>query len=525
MSREGENPTQDTPEGDATDRLLRQARGGVAQEFGAEEPSVRLTDEEEGVLTALNRDFGSVTTEPAESEWSRFSRTSPRREESVVAPPRREALNNLLNRQVFGRTVREIVTDTLTGIAVGSLVKGGLILSGIVTGGPILSALGGYAVGGVRGGISEIRRITKEREEDLDVEQLSGNIFAKYKAMDRREKRRVHTSIFRGAVFGMVGGIIGAEWIGPKAGELLSGLVTVVSEHLPKFPWQVPLSFIEPGRYSPKITIPDNAQVWIKDANNFDGVYAKSIQAEVGKYYQGTIDKAVEQLLSQQGKTPADLSQSSLEGMRNHMLHIMEDQGNRAFDSHLADAVKNNIALDQMKEISERSYVEWLNSNGMNDLVNGGKEFLEVDNQIHPLGNLRDTVTGLEGVQMRLGGNMINAGEILTNGFFLDGKENPQQLGALIAVNYDMLFGNWKATYPDLSFPAYLGEILYLIQRADGGDTASLERLRWIFKMAIVNGDHFEIGMWRGAGDVAKLPWTTFKDNPELILRILRKLS
>ena len=276
--------------------------------------------------------------------------------------------------------------------------------------------------------------------------------------------------------------------VGLKASEI-RGL-------LPLMPWDPKGSFIDPGTYFPsEVKIPENAPEWIKDINNIDGEYGQAIQAEVGKHLpdmQNQTLSILEEMANQNQQF------KGVDGVNaiNHVQHIMEDKANRAFDGALKGVVEGSQDLEEARRIGQESFAKWLQDEADKDIRDGIAQIIDTRVQIDQ--TLTATPSLIEEPKV------IPAGQSPFDIFFpKDADTNNEYLkkvipnmAANIAANQNGLLEAWleqslktvgvPESLSDLpTYEAYMGELNYLMKRAEAGDIAALQRLKDAFKYSV----------------------------------------
>lgn len=293
---------------------------------------------------------------------------------------------------------------------------------------------------------------------------------------------------FIGPVAEVAGGA--AHNIGLKAHEL-TGL------GVGEMPWGPKKAYIDLGQGIPKVEVPNNAQDWIKDLNNSNGDYQTIVSQEVGRNVGEVgkdlsyIEYGIQRALEAQGKTIADIDPITLDAMRNHLLHIMEAQANDAFNSHLEEAIKQNISLDEIRALGNKSYDLWLDSSALDELAKGAADLMQVHDQVNSI--TAEIAKSSAGWTVNPGESFVSALE--HNGVDVNAIDKSQlrKLGVdvMLAANYDMLARSFNMTYPDIQFPIRFGEIPYLVDLAEKGDENALRRIKGAFAGKAVNLERF----------------------------------
>jgi hypothetical protein len=283
-----------------------------------------------------------------------------------------------------------------------------------------------------------------------------------------------------GGVKNAVGGLF--HNAGLKASEIL--------HTTGKMPWDSRGSYIEPGKFSPKIDIPEDAPDWLKadNINSLNGEYAHHVQAAVGEGFQAKQDQIVriaEEVARQQSKT---LSLEDRYKIINDAMHTIEVAGNKSFDSHLEEIVKGSRSLDDLNNLGKADLDDWFKKDFDKDIAERVKIFYQTQGQIdsvltdsNVLGPDMDIPSGKSIFEIQFSGKNPNDINQL--------KEITNQMVNRIAVNQDEILhaaaSHWaqeQAAHPDQAvdfyFPAYLGELEYLREKALAGDVDSLYRLR-----------------------------------------------
>lgn len=247
-------------------------------------------------------------------------------------------------------------------------------------------------------------------------------------------------------------------------------------------------TFVDHSKYFVgRMEITDSSPEWIKSINSLDGTYAKAVQGTVGEYWPqleeealGITNGIIEQNLSLP-RNPVAVS--------NHILHILEDKANRAFDSHLQSLVNQGIDLntitdEKFEEMIEKTgrdtFEQWLQTDSTKDITAGAQKLLEIQFQINQLVDKPEIAVN----------RIVPAGTSFFEAIFPGDIDvnNTEHLKRVIpdmaahdAANYvELQRGNlgWTGVTGDHPFPAYPGEILYLMRLSEGGDLSALYRLR-----------------------------------------------
>lgn len=228
---------------------------------------------------------------------------------------------------------------------------------------------------------------------------------------------------------------------------------------------------IHAGPDSPEIKVPDNLppeQQWMLGADDIHEDYGLMKQAEVGRILPN-----IDQILQGQGITETNTDAATLDAIRNHLQHVAEVEVNKAFDSHLQEAVNQGMSLDQIKEIGHKDFTDWLTNEAPSQIQEQANLVTQVHDQI-PEVLKPQSQAEIYPVQSFHSGEEMNQFMVRIQGY-------PRYLGLEILANYDLLTESWRVTYPDTPFPAYLGEIDSLITKAEQGDEIALGRLHQAF--------------------------------------------
>lgn len=243
--------------------------------------------------------------------------------------------------------------------------------------------------------------------------------------------------------------------------------------------------FIEAGRFNPEIPLPSDAQDWMKGANDINGDYGLAKQALVGEYiYKWNVTNLIAEKAMPPGVTSATFDPNTLDAIRNHLMHVMEVQVNEAFDAHLQEAVQNNLTLEQTIELSRPDFEHAVFPDGSNinpEMLQEAKKVIEVHTIINNF--LKDPSVDIQ----KLPPNVQLDQYMGTLGI----TPTPERYGQIIAENYDGLVDAWRRIHPGSPFPAYLGEIESLVEKAQNGDRIALDRLKQVFQFNTLGGENF----------------------------------
>lgn len=254
-------------------------------------------------------------------------------------------------------------------------------------------------------------------------------------------------------------------------------------------------NFVDHSKYFVgRMEITDSSPEWIKSINSLDGTYGKAIQGTVGEHWPQYSEEAF-RITDSIGAQNPNLPNNP-NAVANHILHIMEDKANQAFDSHLQTLVSQGVDLnnitdekfeEMVKKVGRETFEQWLQTDATKDIIEGSQNLLQVQSQIESL------VTSTPNLVAET--KIISGGTNLFDAIFPNvDKNNTEQLigilpdmGAQIAVDYRnlILSSSWTNIIGNNPFPAYPSEIPYLLQRAEGGDIGALMRLRSVLDIIL----------------------------------------
>ena len=244
-----------------------------------------------------------------------------------------------------------------------------------------------------------------------------------------------------------------------------------------------------------RVEITDSSPDWIKSINRLDGEYGRAIQGTVGESLPGMREKATDlasQLARERGLPDYYFRQDAI---ANHIQHIMEDHANRAFDSQLQQLVASGQDLNQItdpgsiKELGKKAFQDWLDNKSTEEIMAGANAFFDTENQID---QVLQSTPGLVAEN-----RIVPAGTRPFDIFFPNDnvdflRKKIPDMAAHIAAN-EVSLTEWWPVLKHEPYPAYLGELTYLVQRAEAGDLDALDRLKDAFKSANRNEVNFKL--------------------------------
>lgn len=119
--------------------------------------------------------------------------------------------NRLANVKVFGQPATELLAGMVTGAGVRQAARLGLATGGL-GGFPYILAVGA-AAGGATGGVKEYLRQRRDikQEKSEELAQIRSRFKREFRTAKYVDKKKLSLAMGRGAVFGAVGGYVGAE--------------------------------------------------------------------------------------------------------------------------------------------------------------------------------------------------------------------------------------------------------------------------------------------------------------------------
>lgn len=256
-------------------------------------------------------------------------------------------------------------------------------------------------------------------------------------------------------------------------------------------------TFIEPSKYFPPgVQIADNSPEWIKDINNLNGEYGRAIQAQVGANLPD-IDTHTKAILDEMVQKNPQIRSIDYINAYNHAMHIAEDKANRAFDSSLKGIIEGSQDLEEAKRLGQEAFAKWLQDESDKDLRDGLAQLVDTRMQI-------DQALG-PGSPLVAEFKPIPSGQTPFEIFFpKDADTNNEYLRKVIpnmvanlAANEEGLVEGWFDKTAKLvvggsvsadqviPYEAYMGELNYLMQRAEVGDINALQRLKDAYKYSV----------------------------------------
>lgn len=446
----------------------------------------------EDLLNQLNRDN--------RSKWEKFTSFHPR---------------------IFGKTSEKSMGDLLkeagAHTALGILIRIGVGTAGV--GGIPLAIVAGAGVKG----IPEYYRRTNETWVRLKAEH-GGNLGKGDRLkgfFNPDNKTSIALAVGKGATFGLIGNEIGSalsqlpqlgivKTVSEALGARLVGAVGAVKGVLPEVSirpeaevikepevqpqvpppaktgisspdaWKLQVeggtlgaqpAFIEAGPNSPEIKLPENAQEWVRNANDIHQEYGIMKQAEVGKLLP-----KIDEFLASQGFTTSNTDPITYETMRDQLIGVAEAKVNEVYDSNLQEAVTNNMTLNHVHDRWNENFTSWAEDGMKSDLAESLESLQESTVQLE---NAASNPAYLESNQFP----PVAAGETFDSYFkWSDNtydwwKQNARSYGAFLGVNYEDFSEGWKKAYPDSPLPVHLGEIRYLVETYLNGGSDSIEAL------------------------------------------------
>ncbi len=260
-----------------------------------------------------------------------------------------------------------------------------------------------------------------------------------------------------------------------------------------------------------RIEITDSSPEWIKSINRLDGTYSKVLQGSVGQYLsenREVLYNEVVRVSTQQG----DGRFSSVEWLltQNHIQHILEARANEVFDSYLQQLVSNGVDLNsisdqefktKIEEVGKEAFKKLLEEKGQDEIAKGIATVIQVHDEINQViqaepSLIRTTRAVPAGTSFFA---QINQSIVTDTDLF---KRLTPELAAMIAVNQDDLVHDAVVVelnkgqalgryYEHFYYPAYLGELNYLMRLAEGGDLEAVTRIINAYK--VISGSAREL--------------------------------
>ncbi|TSC87447.1 MAG: hypothetical protein G01um10147_624 [Microgenomates group bacterium Gr01-1014_7] len=262
-------------------------------------------------------------------------------------------------------------------------------------------------------------------------------------------------------------------------------------------------TFVDHSQYfKGRMEITDSSPDWVKNINSLDGEYGRAIQGTVVENLPEQRVKAQEiaHIIMDERGQPYYTYQTN--AISNHIQHIMEDQANKAFDSNLQSLVDRGVNLNELtqkqfeemiKEEGRKKFEEWLRDKATDDITEGVKAILNTEDQIKQVlsqgqglvAEVRPVPAGTNVFDVVAPPNADTDIEFL--------KKIIPNMTANIAANEGVLTGWYWEGNPERVYPAYLGELNYLMKKAEEGNLEALLRLKDAFKSVRPSDSQFKM--------------------------------